>query len=590
MTVANESLSPSAASERLRALMWTLEDRDFGTAERLLAKMLRIDADGLEEILLAFDRYCEHPVEPSWKLMIRLATSAANAGFFRLAERALERLSVWPVGLPKVYSDAVQLSLASARLDLAAIFVRKLSRDFAADEVTGKSVELYEAARRHFERVVALGDELDDCEADSSPALPDPRADLARTLLAAGRPAEALEASLGLVADNRAEPSTWALIGEAYQKMGQAEMAARAYRYAVSPDPEAAPIAWVERLGDIHLADGNPHMAIRCFGLCSYRNTHDVVVRRKLAQATGRIWKDRMRAEPWYRRDAAPRYFDCFMFNGEFDLARMRFTELWDHVDKFVVVEAAKTFTGNPKPLFFQENAELFAEFREKIVYVAVEDFPAYCEYPWAKDFYQRDAMVKGLDGLAAEDDFVVIADADELWRWDVVSRFDGDVATMRMRMAKNFLNYQPVGTGRANRDTSAIARYRIVRENGASAVRFNLGRIQRKRNGFWLDDAGWHFHAIGDERFIQYKFSSYAHREHHNKPDLVQLERVRDRLNRLRSGEHEPGWTAVPTGGHMPACVQRDRASYEHILLPTDACELSDWIRRLSASGLGTR
>lgn len=587
MTVANEGLSPSAASERLRALMWALEDGDFAAAERLLARTIRTDTAGQAEVLLAFDRHCADPSEPSWKMMTRVATSASKAGFCGLAERALERLSTWPVGLPKVYADAVQLSLACARLDLAAIFSGKLKRDFAAHKVTAGAVELFEESRRQFERIAALGDEPDDHETES---LPDPRADLARALLDAGRPAEALEASLELVAEDCADLSVWTLIGEAYQRMGQIEMAARAYRHAISPDPTVAPSAWVERLGDVHLADGNPHMAIRCFGLCSYRNTHDIVVRRKLAQATGRVWKDRLKTAPWHRRDGVPRYFDCFMFNGEFDLARMRFTELWDHVDKFVVVEAAKTFTGNDKPLFFEENMDLFAEFREKIIHVTVKDFPDYCEYPWSKDFYQRDAVAQGLDGVAAEEDFVVIADADELWRWDVVSRFDGDVATMRMRMAKNFLNYQPLGTGRANRDTAAIARYRIVRENGASAVRFNLGRIQRKQSGFWLDDAGWHFHAIGDERFIQYKFSSYAHREHHNKPDLVQLERVRDRLNRLRAGEYEPDWTAVPLGCHMPACVQRDPASYEHILLPTDAGVLSDWIRRLSVDEQGTR
>ncbi|GHD49975.1 hypothetical protein GCM10017083_23030 [Thalassobaculum fulvum] len=570
------------ASECVGEFMWALEKGDFAEADAALAKARRMSPADVDQVLRAFGRYCEDPEEPSWKMMTRLANSALQAGFRRMAELALERLTDWPVGLPQVYGEAVQLSLACARLDLAAVYLRKLNRDFADHPATAVAAARFREARAVFLRVAAQGEPED--AAASGPAS-DPRADLGEALLRAGRPAQALDACRALADEPAGDRRVWGLVGEAYQAMGEHGMAAQAYRRVLSSDGWETGIRWVERLGDAHLADGNPHVAVRCFGYCSFRNTHDIRVRRKLARATGRIWRSRLVAEPWERRDGPPRYFDCFMFNGEVDLARMRFAELWDHVDKFVVVEAAETFTGNKKPLMFEENIERFQEFRDKIIHVVVDSFPACCEYPWAKDFYQRDAMVRGLDGLAADNDFVVIADADELWRWDVVRRFEGDVATMRMRMAKNFLNYQSVGSGRANRDTAAIARFRLVREHGASAVRFNLARQRRKDLGIWLDDAGWHFHALGDEHFIQYKFSSYAHREHHNKPDLVQIERVRARLDRLRAGDHEEGWAAVPPGPFFPASVQRDAESYDNMMLPSDEGTISEWIRRLSVN-----
>ena len=45
--------------------------------------------------------------------------------------------------------------------------------------------------------------------------------------------------------------------------------------------------------------------------------------------------------------------YDCFTFFNELDLLEIRFHEMSAIVDKFVVVEAAKTFSGQPKPLYF---------------------------------------------------------------------------------------------------------------------------------------------------------------------------------------------------------------------------------------------
>jgi len=47
--------------------------------------------------------------------------------------------------------------------------------------------------------------------------------------------------------------------------------------------------------------------------------------------------------------------FDLFTFAGEYDLLEIRFNILKDYVDKFIVVEFDKTFSGkNKQPLFPQ--------------------------------------------------------------------------------------------------------------------------------------------------------------------------------------------------------------------------------------------
>lgn len=46
--------------------------------------------------------------------------------------------------------------------------------------------------------------------------------------------------------------------------------------------------------------------------------------------------------------------WDCVLLNDELDLLEFRPGELDGVVDRFVVVEAAQTFTGPVKPLHFQ--------------------------------------------------------------------------------------------------------------------------------------------------------------------------------------------------------------------------------------------
>ena len=50
--------------------------------------------------------------------------------------------------------------------------------------------------------------------------------------------------------------------------------------------------------------------------------------------------------------------YDCFTFFNEFDILEIRLHEMNPWVDRFVLVESAETFSGNPKPLWFEENKQ----------------------------------------------------------------------------------------------------------------------------------------------------------------------------------------------------------------------------------------
>ena len=117
--------------------------------------------------------------------------------------------------------------------------------------------------------------------------------------------------------------------------------------------------------------------------------------------------------------------FDCFPFFNEFELLHLRFLEYYDYVDYFVLVEATKSHTGKPKPLYYQESKERFKEFNDKVIHVAVNDLPEYAvNNIWPAENYQRNCIARGLEGKAQPGDQIFISDCDELWDTEVAKKF----------------------------------------------------------------------------------------------------------------------------------------------------------------------
>lgn len=142
--------------------------------------------------------------------------------------------------------------------------------------------------------------------------------------------------------------------------------------------------------------------------------------------------------------------FDCCMFHNENDLYEIRLNTHWDFVDKFIVVEAGETHTGDDKPFNFDH--ERFKPYAEKLVYVKFDNFQEEInKYPelldemcvrdrgtgmetddWIRDHFQANYLYKVMTDLGAQDkDLVYISCLDELIRPEAFeeskARFDGD-------------------------------------------------------------------------------------------------------------------------------------------------------------------
>ena len=80
-----------------------------------------------------------------------------------------------------------------------------------------------------------------------------------------------------------------------------------------------------------------------------------------------------------------PRVFDCFTFFNELDVLEIRLAELDPLVDHFVIVEATRTFTAKPKPLYFADNRKRYDRYAHKIIHVVVDDLPLDAPTHWVQ-------------------------------------------------------------------------------------------------------------------------------------------------------------------------------------------------------------
>ncbi|WP_431857341.1 tetratricopeptide repeat protein [Azospirillum sp.] len=264
-----------------------------------------------------------------------------------------------------------------------------------------------------------------------------------------------------------------------------------------------------------------------------------------------------------------PRVFDGFTFYNELDLLELRFEELYDHVDAFVVVEAPWTFQGKPKPLIFQDNAARFARFADKIVQVVAGDGSG--PSPWDREKVQRDAIMQGLLGRAAPDDVVFIGDVDEIPRRRTVEAIrDNPVLATRLNRLSvdyycgfldfecNYKWHKPIALP-----------YRLLEALGPDLTRF----LAIAKYGTLLYDCGWHFSWLGGIEKVIGKLTSYAHSEYTRLAD----EDPRRLRAALRSGQgifglmdsaHGYGgeFQVVPLDGGFPDTVRADPERYRRL------------------------
>lgn len=201
--------------------------------------------------------------------------------------------------------------------------------------------------------------------------------------------------------------------------------------------------------------------------------------------------------------------YDCFPFYNEFDILRIRLRELYDVVDKFVLIEGSHTHTGNEKPFYFNENKHQFTPYLDKIVAKQI-GLPSYGKEPWfgwGREIYQRSAINGTLTELGANDsDIIISGDVDEIPRTRTILEYhllDGIYCIEEKNYHYNLNSLLETPTL-----DPKICRYKTVKQMGVADLRYCHQNIPVEiiRNG------GWHLSFMGGTDKIIDKMKAYAH------------------------------------------------------------------------------
>lgn len=193
---------------------------------------------------------------------------------------------------------------------------------------------------------------------------------------------------------------------------------------------------------------------------------------------------------------------DCFIFYNELDILKKRLKYLDSVVDKFVLVESTSTFRGIPKELYYQNNKDMFKEWRDKIIHIVVKDNPSGKD-PWLREYFQRNCIARGLLEFQ-DDDIVMVSDVDEIPNRTAL-RLPPDVQVCSYNMIAFQYNFNYIQELEPWFGT-VITTKEVLMRVSPQKLREMRWSVPHYKN------AGWHLSSFGDEKFIANKTYNCSH------------------------------------------------------------------------------
>ena len=278
--------------------------------------------------------------------------------------------------------------------------------------------------------------------------------------------------------------------------------------------------------------------------------------------------------------------YDCFQFFNELDILKLRIHVLNDVADRFVISESTVTFSGEKKPLYFQEHREMFDPFADKIIHKVVDDTPMDVS-AFMRDSHQKCAVARGLAGARPED-IVIFSDVDEIPNPEAVKRVlaDFDDSKIYALAQRNFYCYLDMEetsgnllsiTGEFEGITGSdrkwlgtkICSYKMLSSYTTEQLRDKAQKPLMVR----VPDGGWHFSYMGGgreesvEERVKYKIKSAAHQEYNNRSTLSKVKKnIRNHQDILG---RESRFEIVPIDESYPVYLREHLEEYRYLMYP---------------------
>ncbi|MCJ1278934.1 hypothetical protein MMC21_006755 [Puttea exsequens] len=289
----------------------------------------------------------------------------------------------------------------------------------------------------------------------------------------------------------------------------------------------------------------------------------------------------RRRWNAYATRDRRRKVYDLFLINTELDWAEIRFEELKDEVDYFVVLESPRTFQETPKPLHFKEYISSFQNYQSKIIHHVVNFSHGKLEKgdTWGQEHFTRNALLDqalaSLQGEQApsEGDVLIIGDVDEIPRPNVVRALRNCAFPPRVTLMSQFYYYSFQWLNRNPQWPHPQATYYAGPDN---TIKPEDLRNNKYATYFKLYNAAWHCSScFSTLAGLKNKIASFSHKAY-NHPYILNstklVEKIRwgeDLFERKEYEGKEEAFDRIDWNLDVPSCLLNEttRERFRYLL-----------------------
>lgn len=244
---------------------------------------------------------------------------------------------------------------------------------------------------------------------------------------------------------------------------------------------------------------------------------------------------------------------DTFLYNGEADLARLRFCQLKERVGLFVMVEGTLTFTGHERTV----RHDVCMDVSVPLVHQVVTAFPeASPRNAWKREMFQRNAILSSLKSYPG-DALVMVSDVDELPRLEDIPETlePGTLIRFQHEFYHFHFNNHVVHDSSARKGWSCTALCRL------DDLRKWFPQGVRNRLDAEIIRSGWHLSWMHKP---EEKLKSYSHFR-----DLTDI--PGDIVTKVKT-RWDYEYEYVPGTSHLPHCIQENIEYWKPYLRDEDA------------------
>ncbi|MDR0705439.1 MAG: hypothetical protein LBF88_10695 [Planctomycetaceae bacterium] len=278
--------------------------------------------------------------------------------------------------------------------------------------------------------------------------------------------------------------------------------------------------------------------------------------------------------------------YDCFTFFNELDLLEIRLNILNEVVDRFVIVEATRTFSNHPKSLYFETNKDRFSDFSSKIIHLVVDDYPEF-ETAWTYENHQRNCIARCLHHCK-DDDMILISDLDEIPNPKTILEHQHEQEIMGFELLQCIYYLNHIDIRHPTRFCTKMLPYSLFKNSLDHVQNYGRCNLEKLNQGTTvtkiryyksrrIQNGGWHFSYLGGIESIREKIQGYSHQER-NLDEVTNLQNIAKRMQQAFTSHRLLG---VELDETFPVFLRNNQERYAHLFGPVTPKEIADKVRK---------